>query len=227
MPPRAQLALVLLGWAGAAWGQVAASLRADSDFLFRGLSLSNGKPDVSLSVEADEPSGWYAGASGTAVAFDSMRRHAAVFADLGYARRSTSSLSWELGASLAHFDKAASYDYGETFAGLLGQRWNVRVHLSPSYFGSGVRTGYAELNAGLPLSARWRLSGHLGALTPLGGNTEPVLRRTRGDARAGIGLSLDACELQAAWVATTRGGVYPTEYVDRRQTGVLSAACFF
>lgn len=220
-------AVLLLGLAASACGQTAASLAAESDNRFRGVSLSNAKPDLRLSLAYDHASGWYAGASVTTVEFDSQRRHAALFGYVGYARRAQSDLAWEIGATAARFGATARYDYGEVFVGLIAQRWNARAYFSPSYFGSGTRTAYAELNCGLPLNRQLRLFGHLGALAELGGTSADDSRRVRVDARIGIAAVIDPFELQLAWVAGGRSGIYPIPYGPPRDAWVLSAVAYF
>ena len=227
MPLRFASAVLLLGLAASARGQTAASLAAESDNRFRGVSLSDAKPDLRLSVAFDHASGWYAGASVTAVKFDSRRRQAALFGYVGYARRAVSGLAWEIGATAARFGDTAHYDYGEMFAGLIAERWNARAYFSPSYFGSGARTAYVELNCGLPLNRELRLFGHLGALAKLSGASADDSRRVRLDARVGIGAAIDPFELQLAWVAGGRGGIYPVPYGSPRDAWVLSAVAYF
>lgn len=227
MAPQVGLAVLLLGLAGSACSQTTVSVTVESDFIFRGVSLSDGKPDASLGIDYDSVRGWYAGGSATAVEFDSSQRQAALFAYLGYARRTVSGLAWEIGATAAHFAADSRYDYGEAFTGLLGEDWNARVYLSPSYFGSGIRTIYAEVNGAAPLTSVFRLFGHVGALTPIGGSEPTDSRRARFDARLGVSTSIGPAELRLAWTGATRGGFYATSYADQRNSLVLSAAYFF
>lgn len=227
MASEAGLAVLLLGLAGSAWGQTAVSLTAESDFIFRGVSLSDGKPDASLSVDYDGAQGWYAGGTVTAAQFDSGPRQAALFAYAGYAHRTMSGLTWEVGATAALFATESHYDYGEAFAGLLDQGWSARVYFSPSYFGSGVRTLYAELNGSTPLTPIWRVFGHFGALVPTAGTVPTDSRRARFDARLGVSVAIGSTELRLAWVGATSNGFYATSYADQRSTLVLSAAYSF
>ena len=227
MERQAGLAVLLLGLAGSACSQVALSLTAESDFIFRGISLSNEKPDASLGLDYDSASGWYAGGLATAVEFDPGQRQAALFGYVGYVQRTVAGPAWEVGVTAAHFVADSLYDYGEAFTGLLGQGWNVRVYFSPSYFGSGVRTIYGEVNGAEPLSSVWSLFGHVGALAPVGGGEPTDSRRARLDVRLGVGATIGTAELRLAWVGATRGGVYPTSYAVQRNSLVLSAAYAF
>ena len=228
MLPRTAAALVLAGLAASAWGQTAASITAESDYRFRGVSLSNLKPDVRLNLAYDDASGWYAGASATTVQLDSRQRQAALFVYGGVARRALPGLAWEVGATAAHLGDNTHYDYAELFAGVIAQRWNARAYVSPSYFGSGARTLYTELNGGLPLAPPLRLFGHLGALWRLGGGPpDESHQRARFDTRVGVSAGVDAVEFQLAWVHGDRAGIYPVAYGRQRSAWVLSAASVF
>ena len=227
MAPQTGLAVLLLGLVGSAFGQTVVSLTAESDFIFRGVSLTDGKPTASASLDYDSPDGWYAGGSATAVELYSSKRQAALFGYFGYAQRTVSGLSWEIGATGAHFAADSRYDYGEAFAGFIAQGWNARVYLSPSYFGSGVRTLYAELNGAAPLAGSWRLFAHVGALSPISGGEATDSRRARFDARLGVSTTIGPAEWRFAWVGATRSGLHPTSYSDQRNALVLSATCFF
>ncbi|HEX7439691.1 MAG TPA: TorF family putative porin, partial [Caldimonas sp.] len=130
MALQAALAVLLLGLAGSACSQTAVSLKVESDFIFRGVSRSGGRPDASLSVDWDSASGGYAGGSATTVEFDAGRRQAALFAYIGYVRRAESGLAWEVGATGAAFGADSRYDYGEVFVGAITRSWTARVYLS-------------------------------------------------------------------------------------------------
>jgi len=222
---RLRVALAAIGpvLAASAWPQVGGSVSVQSDYRFRGVSLSDGKPDLRLSLAYDAPNGVYAGASATGVEFDRAPRQLELLGYAGYTWRAGAGLHWELGVTAAHFTGRTRYDYQEIFAGLLAERWSARVYYSPDYFASGVPTMYTELNGGVPLHASLRAFGHVGALNRLRGSAQ----RTRVDARAGLALARDALELQLAWHGIGRDSSYPAAY-DRRRTGwVLSASYSF
>ena len=136
-------------------------------------------------------------------------------------------LAWELGLTATHFDGDSLYDYGEVFFGLNAQRWNLRAYLSPSYFGSGVRTLYLEANGGMALIGPLRAFAHMGALRPIGQVDAADSRRTRADARAGLAIGAAAAEVRLAWVHGSRAGLYPIAYGDHRNAWVASASWFF
>lgn len=227
MALRAPLAVLLLGLAGTACSQTTVSLKVESDFIFRGVSLSGGRPDASLSVDWDSTGGGYAGGSATTVEFDPGQRRAALLAYIGYVRRAEPGLAWEVGATGAAFGADSRYDYGEAFVGVIARRWTARVYLSPSYFGSGVPSAYVELNGGIPLTSVWSLSAHAGALAPIGITSPDDSRRPRLDVRLGVGAAMGPWELHLAWAGATRDGFHPDLYADQRSTWLLSAAYVF
>lgn len=227
MASQAPLAALLLGLAGSACSQTAVSLKVESDFIFRGVSLSGGRPDAALSVDYDGIGGGYAGGSAKSVEFDPGERQTALFAYFGSVRRVDSGLAWELGATGAVFSADSRYDYGEVFVGVIARRWTARVYLSPSYFGSGVPSAYFELNGGIPVSSVWSLSAHAGAIAPLGSTSPDDSRRVRFDVRLGVGAAMGAWELQLARAGATRHGFHPALYTDRRAMWLLSATYAF
>ena len=207
----------------AQWG---ASVAIDSDYRFRGVSLSDSKPGLRLTLNHDGPGAWYAGVSATRAALTASDRYTQVLGYGGWLAPLDAGHSLELGASVAHFAGNSAYDYAEPYVGLLADRWQLRLYFSPNYFGRHVQTVYAEWNLQAPLNERVRLFSHLGVLvTPRDNGDEAS--RTRGDVRLGAGLVHRDSELQLAWVAATRGGPYPAQYQGRRSTLVLSAAHSF
>lgn len=217
----------------AACAQLGGSVLLESDQRLRGVSLSNRKPAARLTVAYDHPGGAYAGASATSVEFDPGQRHAALLGYLGYGGRTATGLAWDAGATYSHFAGDSRYDYGEVFAGVMGQRWSARLYHAPDYYGLGLRTVYGELDAGLPLPRVGRVFGHLGALWRLGGAPAaygvPAAQseRIRYDARLGAALRVQACELQLAWVGSSGGNSYPMAQGQSRSTVVLSASYAF
>ena len=210
----------------AAHAQLGASVAADSDYRFRGVSLSDSRPGLRLTLNYDAPAGWYAGASATRVELAQGDRYAQVLGYAGLVTRFDAARRLEFGASFSHFTGDASYDYGEAYAGLLGERWSTRMYFAPNYFGRHVRTLYAEFNAHLQLSEPARVFGHVGVLAPLGGAADDA-RKARGDLRVGVGLARRDWDLQLAWVATSRGGPYPALYGGRRNAWVVGASYAF
>ena len=225
---RASLAVLGLMLGGAARAQLGATVSVESDYRFRGVSLSESKPAWRLTVNHDFVSGAYAGASATSVEIARGDRYSQVVGYAGYVTRPVDGRSLEFGASYSHFTGNSSYDYLEAYAGVLAERWSLRVHYAPDYFGRGVQTAYVDANAHWPLDEHVRLFGHTGALVPLAGHSfGPDERRTRLDLRLGLGVTAGPLDVQLAWVEASRGGPYPAVYGSRRSTWQLSALLSF
>lgn len=218
----------LLMACGAALAQTGGSIAFLTDYRYRGVSLSDEKPTLSLGLAHDDPSGWYGGASFTGVSLYPSRRELQVLGYAGYAGRLSDRLGWEAGATFAHYTGDSRYDFGEGFAGLSGERWNTRLHYAPDYFGSGTRTVYGEVNLGIPLSPMTRATAHLGALVNVGGTRNPTDSGTSLDGSLGLAVARDAWEVRLDWIAGGRGGYYPTAYGRAGgSTLVLSASLSF
>jgi uncharacterized protein (TIGR02001 family) len=215
----------LLG--GAARAQVGGSIVLESDYRFRGVSLSGEDPTAHLTLSYDHPNGWYAGASLASAQLEPGPRRAAITAYGGWVKHQGAGRALEAGAIWNHFAGAAGYDYGEVFAGFIAERWTARIYFSPDYFGRSVRTMYAELNGAIALTSELRTFAHVGALAPLAGNAADGITRTRYDARVGLGVRVAAFDVQLAWVDTSQGVPYVGTYEQRRSTVVLSASHSF
>jgi len=220
----AALCAVLLPVAAASRAQTSGSIVMTSDYRYRGVSLSGERPALRLTAAQDTPDGWYVGASLASVVFDPPQRQWQTLVYGGRATRLSESLGAEGGVLRVHFTAGSRSDYHEWFAGLSGERWSARLYLAPSYFGSGVRTAYAELNAGMPLRPHVMLSAHLGALARIGGAIDG--ERTHLDARAGIGWLHSHWQVQLDGVTGSRAGIYPVRY-GREGAAVLSATYAF
>lgn len=221
-----------LCFAGSAKAQVGASASLDSDYRFRGLTLSDGRPTVSVNLSYDHGSGVYIGGSAIAV----ETRHTGVevlgYTDyLGYARRLGSGPTADVGVTNAKVTeyRAGRYtaDYTEFYAGLIFNNISSHIYYSPSYFGSKMSTVYVDLNGAVTPARDWRLFGHAGVLTPLSGQTGDGARRERYDLRVGVARAFGSCELHLAWTISAPAVLYPAERVKTRDAIVLGAAYFF
>lgn len=222
------MALALLLSVGGAVAQSSGSVTLLSDYRFRGLSLSDGRPTAQLGLNYDSPQGWYAGAQ---VAGANLRERdmTQLTAYGGLARRLASGWSWEAGASASRFSGARDSDYGEWYAGLASERVGLRLYFSPHYFGRDMRTAYVEANGFYPLGDSVKLVAHAGVLRylPRDGADLP----SRCDARMGLAAALGDWNVQLAWVAaSSRGpsvGASPYYTAPSRQALVLSVAYAF
>lgn len=212
-----------------ATAQVSATIAVDSDYRFRGVSLSDSRPSLQLTANYDAASGGYVGASATQVEPATGDRYAQLFAYAGYATPVAEGRSIEFGASYSHFTGDASYDYAEAYVGLLFQQWSLRLHLAPDYFGQKVRTAYLDLGALWPLSEHASLFGHVGVLAPLGGQGAGggESDRVRADLRVGVNWVFGDLDLRAALVTVSPGGPFPTDCGGSRTAWVFAASYAF
>lgn len=200
--------------ASAALAQVSGSAGIVSDYMYRGISLSAGKPAARLSLDVDGASGWFAGGQVVSGQLQPQsHRNAQWLGYAGYARRLPSGLSWEAGMSAYAFHGAPDWNFREVFAGLSFENYAARLHYSPDYLGFGQRTVYAELSGGAQLAPGWRFFWRGGFLSAPGNAGS-----SRAEGRIGVGtavegwqlqLSLDAARLRGQGAA---GGGYGAGY---------------
>jgi uncharacterized protein (TIGR02001 family) len=214
----------LLPAAAPAHAQWSGSLTLTSDDRFRGLSRSDGDPTVRAALAFDAPDGWYVGGSLGRVALWPEDRRWQASAYGGHSQRLSAALAWELGVNSVHFAGASSYDYTELYGGLLGERVQARLYLSPDYFGRDAKSAYAELNARWPVTDAVQLLGHAGWLAV---SHNEYGRKQRADLRLGAAWSLRSMEWQLAWSGAGRGGPYPLAFGGRRSGWSLSLSLFF
>ena len=211
--------------------QVGVSASAASDYLYRGVSLSDGKPALSVSIAYDRQSGGYVGGAliGEETADAGPRRLGDV-EYLGYARRINANTTLDGGLyrieyTNYNYQRYSAYN-NEVYAGLKHGPISYYIYYSPHYFGRSS-TVYLDMKGALRLARHWRLSGHVGVLTQLkGGDASPVKGVTY-DLRTGLAAEFKGGEVELAW--TTRGPD-ASERAGRprkRDAIVLGASCFF
>ncbi len=210
------LAAMLLG-APAAYAQWSGSAGVVSDYLYRGVSLSSGRPAPRVALNYDADSGWYGGAQVVSAQLaGATGRGAQWLAYGGYAERLPSGLSWEAGVSRYTFRQLPRWRFNEVHGGVAFGNAGARLYYSPDYLGMGTRTWYGELNGG------WELAGGLGAFWHAGylGSVRaaPGAVIGRHDARVGVQAAVDGwrAELSLNMARKRRtGGAY---YTDERRT---------
>ena len=152
-------------------------------------------------------------------------------ADVGYVRRLDDGLALDVGASAAdvysyRFPRRRE-QFGEVYAGLVGDRLSVHLHYSPDYFHAGASTLYADLDGAVRPADGWRLFGHLGALTPLGAPDTPGSHKERYDLSAGVARQIRKVELSLMLSGSQPTPNRPNGKAQDRDTVVLSASYFF
>lgn len=232
--PNTSLSWRLLS-AGFALSAAACPARADiggtvsvqSDGRFRGLSYSDGEPQLQATLAWDGRHGWYGGALWTQARFGLQRRSALWQAYVGRVVPLAAGLDGEAGLNLSRFPAITRYDYAEAYVGLLGERWNARLHLSNDYYGSHQRTAYAELNLRWPLTPAIQSFAHLGVIHGSASPYRLPQSPVRADLRVGAAWRPGIAELQLAWVAATDGGPLTWAGPARRQAWVVGFSAAF
>jgi uncharacterized protein (TIGR02001 family) len=223
-PVAGLLAILTAVAAAPALAQLSSSLSVESDYIYRGLSLSRDRPVARLDLSYDHSGGAYGGAS-----LIGMRDTPGGDIGLsyvgyaGYVWQTVQGPSWETGISDTHIRNGADYDNTEVYGGVITRVFTARVYYAPHYDGSRMRTLYSELGTSRRLTPNWRTFAHAGVLTPLDG----IYRRERYDIRAGLGVTVSQYEVEAAW---SRAFPLPDYLSHRPGDGnalVLSVSSFF
>lgn len=224
------LVATLLACAGGAWADVGGTLSLQTDARERGMSYSDNRPSAQLGLAWDGPAGWYAGAQLAHARF-SQSRGATLQLYGGRVFELATGLDGEAGVIAHAYENVSNYDYQEVYAGLLGERWNLRAYVSPDYYGIGQRSLYAEFNLRWPLATGVAALGHVGLLRGSGRQGWSYGERrdaTRLDLRVGASWQLGAgSEVQPVWIASGRGGPYTWTDATRRRTVVLGLTVAF
>ena len=209
-----------------AWAQFGASAAVDSDYRYRGVSLSDGKASARLTLNYDADERWYAGASTTRATLVSNESYLQVLGYAGWLAPPIDGRSVEIGVDASHFDSISGYDFAEAYVGLLADRWSTRLYVAPDYYGRSVPVAYAEIDAHVPLNEHTRLFAHVGSLVPLRSEAGEA-GKARIDVSFGAGLVRVPWDVHLAWVAATRGGPYPAVRDGRRGAVVVGASISF
>lgn len=222
---RLATAFLCLTAAGAAMAQISGNASLVSDYRYRGVSLSQGKPEAQIELDYDSPSGWYAGALASGAKFESADAKQLV-AYGGYVGRLSAGVNWEAGASSASFAGASSYNYTEAFAGLMSETYSGRIYFSPNYFDQKTRTVYAEINAAYLLGENLHLLAHGGFLYPLSDGGRFSESSSRYDGRLAVSAKIADWNAQLAWVLLQKKFTEYPQYEDRNPRAVVLSVTY-
>jgi len=226
----AALALTASPFAAApACAQISGSVSIESDYRYRGYSLSAGRPIARADLGYDDKSGVYL--NGAAIAVLRADDRLALLggqANIGYAARIGSRTTIDAGVMRAEYSSSGSarrpFHYTEAYVGLATRGIATRVSYSPDYFYAGRSTLYFEVEAVAHPAPNWSLSGHVGGLAYLG-KTPLYSSSTNYDWRLGVARRLGAFDLH---LSLTGGGpgrdYYRSGY--RSKTAVVAGASF-
>jgi uncharacterized protein (TIGR02001 family) len=215
-----------LALAQPAHAQFSAALGLQSDYRYRGISLSSGLPAATVDLSYDHSSGLYAGASAIGAVIDGRAQSLGFIEYLGYVTPRRGGLSLDLGVNnqdLAYYaDKRYALNYSEVYVGVVGDSLSAHLHYSPNYLEPGYGALYAEVDGSLKPAQNWRLFAHMGATVPVGVTDG---RHSRFDARAGVARQLGPLELQAS--VTTTDPAPPRQTPHHRTALIFGANWFF
>jgi uncharacterized protein (TIGR02001 family) len=217
--------LVFAGVAAPAAAEIGTGLSIWSNDLFRGRSLSGGRPVATIDLSYDDTRGAYLGASGTAVATAHEGvRPLGLQGNIGYALRIARRSAIDFGVTGAHYTEYYSggrrADYVEIYAGLVTPRLSTHVHYSPHYFADGVSALYGDLEGVLPIGESWRLTGHLGLLKRMSYiGSQPVVA----DWRVGVSRRIGPFDVKLDWSAggARTGYASPEHHAGRAAIGII------
>lgn len=227
------LLLVLpLVCASPAAAQLSGSLSFRSDDRFRGHSLSEGRPTLSLDLSYDHPSGIYFDLAVRGVASRySGPQLLSVEENFGFARRIRPEMSIDLGVTNAdyttYYNGRRAAHYQEYYVGLTTKRLSAHIHYSPKYFGLPASTLYGDVDGAVPLTGKLRLTGHVGVLRQLTGATLGVTGRTHYDYRIGTALALGPFDMSLDWTGGGPGGDYYDGRIHSRDALVVGVGFSF
>ena len=211
--------------------QIAVSATVTSNYQYRGVTLSDGKPAVTLNIAYDPGGGVYAGGSliGADTEYAGVQGLGHV-EYLGYAGRFKSGSTWDVGVTNTrvtnYYYQKYKYDFVELYAGLRHKNLNYYLYYSPNYYRAGVNTLYAQISGSVHLARPWRLFGRAGALTSLGGGGYGVFREQY-DVGAGVAADLKIAEVQLALTTHGPDVIYIAAHPQSRHAIVLSATHYF
>jgi uncharacterized protein (TIGR02001 family) len=206
---------------------VALSATLASDYRYRGVSLSDGMPALSVTAAYDHPSGAYLSVEGVAAdtAHDGVRA-LGYQAYAGYARRFGEGASWDVGVT--HYDLTGYFQpryrarYSEVYVGVAWPVISAHLYYSPDYLGEGEDTLYGSLDAALSRGTGWRLFGHAGLLAPVRTKASSEIRSPQLDLRAGVARRVAGFELQLAGTAVGPDAAYPANHRQSHEALVVS-----
>jgi uncharacterized protein (TIGR02001 family) len=211
--------------------QVSGSASLLSDYQYRGLSLSDGRPALSLSLSYDTAMGAYVGGSAIAETGHGGVRMLGHVEYLGYARRTASDLTWDIGVTNQHvtkyYDQNYELNYTQIYAGLKYRSLSYYIYYSPDYFAEHYSTVYVDVSGGFRPARRIRVFGHVGALAAFGANPGPASPAVQVDLRAGVAAEFRHGELELSWGTALGRLNYLAGVPQRRAAPVLTALVFF
>ena len=199
-----------------------------SDYRYRGVSLSNGKPALQASAELDSGTGFYLGGFGSWVPHGGGSTAVELDASAGY-RTTVAGITLDGGVSWYHYPGAADCDYAEAIATLSWERGNTGARGGVAWAprqanlidAAGTKSanlygfvGVEQAIAGTPISLTFDLGYEAGAF-------DGAARGGKLDWRGGIAVSQSGFTVSASYVGAVRPHARTGE--RRRENGMVLA----
>jgi uncharacterized protein (TIGR02001 family) len=219
--------------AGAAHAQIAVSAAVESDYRFRGSSLTDSRPAGSLNFAYDHASGFYAGATALVAATRHEGLESLGFIEYaGVVKRVMPEVAVDVGVTNYDLKRYAGartveFDYVEAYAGLVTRNATLRGAFSPNYLRPGAHTLYLDFSGAVHPWEKWRLFGHAGLFAPANGEARRLGFRRRYDLRAGIAREFDKAQLSLAWTTMWPRFGRPGAPGPKQSAVVASASYYF
>lgn len=187
-----------------------------SNDIFRGRSISAGRPVARMAVSYDDLAGPYIGGSASLIGRGGAAHLLAVQAFGGVAIRVRPELTLDFGAIHTDYTRYWSggrrAHYTEFYAGLAGRRLSARGYVSPDYLRSGWKTFYGEVNAVIVADGNWEASAHGGVLLWIAGGRPTGANFAYYDWRIEAARRIGPVRISVGWAA---GGPQRDVYAGR------------
>ena len=193
-----------------------------SDYIYRGVSLSDNRSTLGLTVAIDGRGGVYGGASAFGEDAEGLGpRGLGAVEYLGFALRPAQGPNLDFGVNNLSYTGYGylrrTVDATDLYAGLLWPAWTVYLHYSPNYFSPGDRQLYAEANGSVKLAGPVKLIGHVGLLAGVDGHPG---QSPKADVRAGIAARFKRGEIRLFWSSIRPNPLYSSD--GERRAGELA-----
>ncbi|HEY0940458.1 MAG TPA: TorF family putative porin [Steroidobacter sp.] len=209
-------ALGLMGAAAVANAEVTSTWTLTNDYDFRGYSQSAKDPAIQGSIDYAADSGWYVGAWGSNVDFDS---DVDLEVDLytGFSGESEGGLGYDVGVVYYAYPDDSDLNYFEAYGGISKDWFAGKLWFSNDLGGDdtdgSTEAFYLEANATFPLPQNFSLLAHVGY--SWGDYWDEVGDETL-DYSIGVGYTLNRFDLALKYVDTDtdvveRGDVFNNE----------------
>ncbi len=198
----------LIASAADAGAQLSGHVAVMSDYVFRGESLTEGRPALQAGINYDHASGLYLGALASNVQIEPNDAGVGGQVYAGYARALGNRAGWDAGLVAYLFPRPSSgpgYDYVEAYVGASIDSFSGRLFFSQDYFGTGAQSVYAQLDASFRIDAHLVLLGHVGYLLEHSAAADPAFYQPGSalDLKAGVSIDVRGFNLEISVTGTT------------------------